>query len=333
MEKITKKVKKPTVTIIYNKKNITQDISKYVVSLSYTDFEKDQADEINLILKDPDDKFKGNWQPAKGDKIQAKIGYTGEPTLNCGIFTVDEHELESSDDGDFVTIKALATSINSNLKEKNNKPYESKTLVQIAQEIGDRHGFNVAGSEGHVKVGRITQYNESDLGFLRRVSNLYGYLFKITDTVLTFEKLANLESAKPLSVITKKDITRLRLRDTSAKTYSACTVEYHNPKTGKLTSYTAHGTKTGVRNDILHLDTKCDSKQQAKTVADAGLKNGQVTVEGTVYLKSGNPYFIAGCNFTLKEYLNWNGKYHITQSNHEVTSDDWTVSGDVRRLD
>lgn len=332
METIKKKVKKPSIEVIYNKRNITQEISKFVMSLSYTDFEKDQADELNLVLKDSDDRFKDSWKPSKGDKIQAKIFYTGEPVLNCGVFTVDENTLDSSDDGDTCTIKALATSITQALKEVNNKPYESKTLVQIAQEIGDKHGFTVAGSEGNIRVGRQTQYQESDLGFLRRISDMYGYIFKITDTVLTFEKLENLEAAEPLSTITKKDIMRLTLNDTSAKTYSSCRVEYQSPKTGKLTSYTARSGKEGVKNDVLKLDTKCDSRQQAISVANAGLKNGQNTIEGSVNLSNGNPYFIAGCNFKLNGYKKWDGKYHISQSTHIVNSDDWTVNGEVRRV-
>lgn len=332
MEKVNEIVKKPNIEVVYNKKNITQEISKYVMSLSYTDFEKDQADELNLILKDSDDRFKDSWKPAKGDKIQAKVFYTGEPILNCGVFTVDENTLDSSDDGDTCTIKALATSITQALKEERNNPYESKTLVQIAQEIGDRHGFSVAGSEGNIKVGRQSQYKESDLTFLNRLSKMYGYIFKITDTVLTFEKLENLETAEPLSTITRKNITRLTLNDTSAKTYSSCRVEYQSPKTGKLTSYTARSGKEGVKNDVLKLDTKCDSKQQAIAVANAGLKNGQNTIEGSVNLSSGNPYFIAGCNFNLNGYKKWDGKYHISQSTHTVSTDDWTVSGEVRRV-
>lgn len=332
MEKIKKNIKKPNIEVIYNKKNITQEISKFVMSLNYTDFEKDQADELNLVLKDSDDRFKDSWKPAKGDKIQAKIFYTGEPVLNCGVFTVDEDTLDSSDDGDTCTIKALATSMTQALKEERNKAYESKTLVQIAQEVGDRHGFTVAGSEGNIKVGSVRQYKETDLAFLRRISDIYGYIFKITDTILTFEKLENLEAAEPLSTITRKDVKRLTLNDKSAKTYSSCKVEYLSPKTGKLTSYTARSGKAGVKDDVLKLDTKCDSKQQAMAVADAGLKNGQVTVDGDIDLKCGNPYAFAGCNFTLDGYKKWDGKYHIAKSNHTVNSEDWTVGVEVRRV-
>ncbi|MDD3236803.1 MAG: contractile injection system protein, VgrG/Pvc8 family [Candidatus Gastranaerophilales bacterium] len=325
-------IKKPYIEIIYNKKNITADISKYILSLTYTDYESGESDELEVTLNDNENLFKSSWQPQKGDKISAKIGYTGEELLNCGTFTVDEGTMDSSDDGDTYIIRTLAASINNKIREKNNKPYEGKTLIQIAKEIGKKHGFTVAGKEGFIKIPREAQRNESDLAFLHRLAQKYGYLFKLNDTVLTFTKMEALEETKALSTIKRNDIKHISLNDTSTKTYNACSVKYKNPKTGKMVSYTAKNAKDGVKAETLKINRKCQTKEQAMTVANAGLKNGQNTIEGSVDLKSGNSYFIAGVNFNLEDYFNFNGKYHITKSIHTVTPDDYSCNGEVKKI-
>lgn len=329
MEKV---IKKPAAIILYNKKDITKDISRYLMSLTYADFEKGQSDELLLQLKDPDKKFIGKWKPQKGDKISAQIGYSGEPLLNCGTFTVNGANLHSDEQGDVVTINSLAASISQTIRQKNSKPFEGTTLIQIAKEVGARHGYKVAGSEGFIKLQRERQYDETDLAFLHRISSKYGYIFKLTDNIITFIKSENLENSKPLMVLTRKDIESLDLEDTATKTYTACKVQYFNPKTGKYMSYIAKSNQKDVKNDVLKLQDKCSSKEEAIAKAKAGLKAGQTLVEGSVSLKCGNRNFIAGANYTLDEYEEYNGKYHIKSSVHHIEPDNYTVSGEVYKI-
>lgn len=326
------KVKKPYVEIIFIKKDVTLILGKYLESVRYTDYEKGQSDELELVLLDFEHHFFDDWYPQKGDKISAKIGFIGEQLLNCGNFTVDEISFDSSDEGDKCTIRALAASINNKIREKASKSYVSKTLIQIAKEIGAKHGFTVVGSQGFIKIPHASQYNETDLAFLNRISEEYGYIFKLTDTVLTFTKVESLEEAKPLKTLKKADITRLSLNDTSAKTYTACRVQYYNPKKGKYITYTEKGNKKDVKNEVLKLDVKCQTKEQAIAKAKAGLRNGQTTLEGSIEFKEGNRTAVAGANFNLTEYYKLNGKYHITQSSHTVTDENWNCSAEVKKI-
>lgn len=324
------KVKKPKIIVIYNKKDVTADLSDYILSLTYTDYEKGQSDELVIELKDGDDRFKGDWKPQKGDKISAKIGYTEQKMIDCGTFTVDEGTLNSSSDGDTFTIRALAASINDKIREKVSKVYENKTLVDIAKEIGKKHGFTVAGKEGYLKVGRLTQYQESDLAFLHRISSTYGYVFKLTDNVLTFTHTDTLDEAKPLTTVNRSAIKSLSLSDSSTKSYNRCTVKYRNPKTGKVHSTSVSSDKTGVKNETLKINDKvCSSKKEAQAIAQSNLRKGSKTISGSVTLKVGNPYCIAGVNFNLSGYKTYDNSYHITQSSHRVTKDDWEVSMEV----
>lgn len=326
-----KKVRRTKIIIQYNNQDITKNISKYIESVTYTDYEKDQSDELSLSLNDTDKFFQNDWRPVKGDKISAQIGYEDSPLLNCGTFTIDESEFTMSDDGEKLTIRALAASINEKIRESKSNSYRNKTLVEIAREIGDRHGYKVAGSAGFIKIPYEAQCECSDLVFLKRIAAKYGYIFKLTDNIISFLPAEELEKTDSLFTVSPFDIESLSLRDSATKTYKACSAKYLNPKTGKLVSYTERSSRTDVKGETLHLKNKYATKAQAMRAAKAGLRNGSKAVEGSIDFAHGNPQAIAGVNFDLKLENSYDGKYHITQSTHTVTSESYKVSGEIIR--
>jgi len=314
----------------YNNHNVTKDFSKYLQSITYDDYEKEQSDELTITLKDNDKLFQNEWYPEKGAKISCKAGFIdSKEILDCGTFTIDENSFHFSASGDSLEIKALAATTNTPLRTANTRPFEKTTLIKIAQEFGNIHGFKVAGSQGNVPVERVNQANETDLAFLRRIANNYGYIFKITDGLLTFTAIDTLTDADVLFTLTKEDIQDLNISDESTKMYKACSVKYFNPKTKKLCTYTA---KRDKGTDTLQLkNIKCLSKDEAKKVAEANLKAGSKEVKGSITLKNANCLFVAGVNFAIKGFGVFDGKYHITHSTHTVSSEEWTVTGDIEK--
>lgn len=331
-ENINKKVKSPIVVVLYNNKNITKNISKYLQSVTYIDYEKDQSDELTITINDFDGFFQNAWRPVKGDKISAKMGYEGETLLNCGTFTVDEPEIEMSMEGDIFIIRALAASVNQKIRQINSKSFVNKTLVEIAKKIAEPHGYTVAGSAGFIKIPYEIQYNETDLAFLKRISAGYGYIFKLTDNVITFIPAEKLENKKSILKITRKDIEHAVLRDCATKTYTACSVKYLNPKTGKLVTYTAKTNKKGLKTETLKLNTKYATKAQAKTAAEAGLRRGSKAVEGNIDFKRGQINAIAGVNIDADFKNSFSGVYHILHSTHTITRDDYKTSVEVEQV-
>lgn len=325
-------IKKPFVKITINKDDVTLILNKYVISVRYTDFLKGQTDELELCLKNIDGIFYNDCYPIKGNTINATIGYTGEDSaLFCGTFTVDEVSFSGGLEGEIITIRAIAASIKQATREANSRSYVNKTIFEIAKEIGQKHGFTVAGKADTFKLSNVIQYNESDLAFLYRLSEQYGYIFKVTDNLLTFTKTEQLEKAEPLTILGKKDLSSFNFKDTSSKTYKNCIVRYYDPKKGTYKSVTVEGQKTDVKGDTLKINSKFNSREEAEKIAQAGLKNGQKTVTGTINLKKGNPYFISGANFTLEEFGLLNGKYQVTKAIHEVTKEDYTTNGEVEK--
>lgn len=321
-----KTVNKPKVVVYYQNKNITSDISRYLQSLTYTDYEKGNSDELEITLKDNHKLFQKNLRPIKGDKISAYIGYSDEELLNCGTFTIDEVSYSFSLSGEEFSIKGLAASINQNIRDKNNKSYKNKTLVQIAKEIANKHGYTVAGRYGFTKISYIAQVNESDIAFLARIAKLYGYIFKLTDKVITFLPEENFTNKKSVRTVKPEDLSSGNIQDSSVQTYASCSVKYLNPK-GKLVTYTAKDPNNKAKHKKTNkLTVKCGSKSEAMRVAKAGLLHGTKTIKGTLQFKKGYVNMIAGVNFQLDLGNNYDGKYHITQSTHTISTDEFTTS-------
>lgn len=313
MEKV--KVKRPVFFIEYEQKDITAYITHFVISVTYVDFEHGKSDEIDIQIEDREHIWKSSWYPVKGDVINLRIGYEGEGLLPCGSFEIDEIELSAPPD--LINLKGIATNIKKALRQENTKAYENKTLKQIAEEIAKKHGYELVGEIKEIKVKRITQKQERDIAFLKRIAEEYGYVFKITDGKLVFYEIEKLESANIILVIDRKNILSFSLRDKTHELYKDCTVSYHDPKSKKLITHTvlAEGI---VKGDTLKLNERCENLDQAIVKAKAALraKNGLQT-EGSITV-IGNPKLVAGSNIEITGLYNLNGKYHIKSSRHTI---------------
>ncbi|MEI7475346.1 MAG: Cro/Cl family transcriptional regulator [bacterium] len=300
----------PIFKIEYENKDITANISPNIISVSYTDFEHGQSDEIEIQVEDKDNLWKSQWYPSKGDTLKLNIGYIGEKLLNCGSFEIDELEFHAPPDT--ITIKALAANIKKALRQTNSAAYSNKTLKQIAQEIADKHKLTLVGSIQDIKIERITQHKKRDLDFLKNLAEEYGYIFKISDNKLTFYETAKLKSAISTVIINKQDLISYSIKDKSQ--YSACEVVYHDPKRKKIVSSTVKG--NSVKADAIKINSRCENSQQAKLKAQAAM-NKNAPVEGTITI-IGTPYLVAGLNIELKGLYHLSGKYHIKSSKHAI---------------
>ncbi len=304
----------PIFKLEYNNKNITEDVSDYVLNIDYTDYEHGQSDEISITFEDADGLWSGAWIPSKGDALRLFIGYAGEKMLNCGIFEIDEIEYETP--SNTLTVRALATGIKKSFRQKNSIGYENKTLQQIANDVAKRHNLNLVGEIENIKIERITQNQERDLTFLKRIAEQYGYIFKIAENNLVFYKTEKLINADSAQIIYKTDVTNARFVEKTSHAYKSVSVKYYNPKNGKEVTATAKN-KDCVKGDSLKLSVRAENKQQALIMAQSALVKGNYTIEGSLSMM-GNPYLIAGLNIETKDFGYFSGKYHITEAHHHI---------------
>lgn len=302
----------PIFELFYEKKNITKDVSPFVTSIEYTDYEHGQSDELQISFEDSEKQWQDAWLPTKGDSLRAYIGYESEKLLNCGTFEIDELEYDTPPD--VVTVKGLATGIKKPLRQNNSTGYENKTLKQIAKEIADRQGLNIVGNIEEIKVDRITQDKERDLTFLTKLAEQYGYIFKVAEGNLVFYNVRELKDAKTSQIFYKSDLIHINMREKTSQKYQAVQVTYFDPKKKKTMTASAKN-ESIVKGDTLKITTRCTSKKQALVQAQAALNQSETKIEGSLEFV-GNPYLIAGLNIELKGIGHFSGRYHITEARH-----------------
>jgi len=132
--------RKPRFKISIAGKNVTDDLTKYVSDIAYTDRTKGQSDEVSITLNNSDGRFVADWMPETNDKLDVSIGFDDD-LIDCGTFTIDT--VEAQGPPSTVTIKALAAGTNSPLRTIRTVPHDGKTIKEIAQSIADTHGFTL----------------------------------------------------------------------------------------------------------------------------------------------------------------------------------------------
>lgn len=72
----------------------------------------------------------------------------------------------------------------------------------------------------------MTQYAETDVGFLRRLASEYGYAVKVVSDQLIFSHLATLRGREPVKQLKPQDVASFSLRDTINRVYKSAKVKH-----------------------------------------------------------------------------------------------------------
>jgi len=328
------KVPVPKVVVQYENKDITANITPTLIEVNYTDFMEGESDSVELVLEDVERRWQNAWYPQHGDQVSVQIGYEDSPLLPCGEFEIDEVELDGPPD--VVRIKALAAGVKRSVRTRNGRAYEDTTLADIAATIARRNKMQLTGKIEQIKIVRVTQVYETDLTFLKRVSEEYGYSFSVRGSKLCFFKRADLKEAKPTMLIDRTDVSSYRFRDKVHGVVASATVSYHDPhakRTRKRKVKDAEA-KTNQRSaDELKINVRAENDQQARLKADAALDRANEDQTGASLTLFGNVKLMAGVNVQLTGFGRMDGKYTITQSRHRFSrSSGYTTEIELKRV-
>ncbi|MCH5442860.1 phage protein D [Salmonella enterica subsp. enterica serovar Muenchen] len=338
---MTVPVPQPAYRLVYNQKDITHDVSVYVTSVSYTDKLSGESDEIQVDLEDSEGRWRDAWYPGKGDTLTLQMGYAGEPLRECGTFSIDEIELSGPPDS--VSLRGLATSVTVAMRTKVSRGFENTTLAAIAQRIAGKHHLQLQGQIEPLTLDRVTQYDETDLGFLKRLARDYGYLVKVTHTHVIFSSLDKLRDAASAFTFARRDISRYSIRDTINRIYKGAKHRSQNSRTRRVLTYKADGGETSeavkvsargrtTGADTLTLSGRAGNQGVAerRTRAALSLKN-QYQKVATLSM-AGNIRLRAGYSITLTGFGASDGKWLTGSVRHSMTrSGGYTMDVEVAR--
>ncbi|EAW1288157.1 phage protein D [Salmonella enterica] len=335
-------VPEPVFVLRYNLKDITHDITAYATSITFTDKLSGESDELEVELEDSEQRWRDAWYPGMGDTLALQLGFQGMPLTDCGGFSIDEIELFGPPDS--VSIRGRSAPVTRAMRTKSNRGFENTTLAAIAGRIARKHKLKLEGQIEPLTLERITQYGESDLAFLKRLANDYGYMVKVTPEKLIFSHLGKLRDAPVIRTITPQEVSRWTLRDTLHEVYKGVKNKHQNSQTRTLVTFNADNTTTtrtekkssssgmSTSSDIINTSDRAQNAEEASAKGKAKLdsKNeykhaGTLSLEGDLSLR-------AGGSVTLSGFGKSDGKWLIISARHSLArSSGLTTDIDIAR--
>jgi len=323
-------IRLPQISVSYEGKDITTDISPHLISLTYTDVLTGRSSDLSLELEDREGNWLKDWYPKKGAVLKASIFYKGQPPLDCGLFQLDRFEF--SFPPSTVSLGALATFITISLREKRSEAYEKQSLKAIAETIAARNGLTLTGEIKDIKIDRTTQDNQTDLEFLVRISKEYNYLVKIENGQLIFNTQEAVEKFPSAFTLSSKEIKTLRLTDKREGIYKSCEISYQLGTEKTEIKFTVSDPFI-TDGDVLKIKEKVENKEQAEEKATAALKKANSSqIEGSLTTE-GISNFLAGTTFNLEGFGVFAGKYVAIEVAQTLTKNGgWESKATIRKI-
>ena len=310
-------VRHPAWQMTYKGAAIAQRIETMVTEVSYVN-KLGGAHELEFVIEDRRRKWQGPWYPQQGDLVTLEIGYEGESLLDCGDYQVDEVELEGPPDT--IHLRCLSAFITPSLRTPNSARFETMTLMQIAQAIASKHGLTVVGAPNNINVTfqRVTQKQETDLAFIKRLADEHNYEVTVKNNKLVFTSRPALEAQAPVFTIARNLVTKFAFKNRTQKIYKAATISYLNPATKQLVTATVAADPAVATGDTLKLPVRAENQQQATLRAQGELKlRNRLFTTGTLGLE-GTQTLVAGLNVTAQGFGVSDGVYLIVEGRHRL---------------
>lgn len=328
-----------TYKIVYSGKDITADISRFLVELEYADRVTGESDTLDITLDDSDGLWVNDWAPAKGDTIACEIG-DGLVSVSAGTFTVDE--IEYSGPPDTLVIRCIAANTSKALRSRKSKVHEKKTLAQIVNAVAAEHGYQVQGKIEDITLDARVQHRETDLAFLQRLAAEYGYVFSLRNGVITFYDVYELEGSAAAVVLQHSDLVAYRCMKKTVGTYKETKVAYRNTTSNTVVTQTFSGDAAANTDGLLFSTVKSGDTQLIKTRAEndgqalrkaKAAHHSKNSNETTGSFRLGlNPLMLAGVNIEIRQLGVYSGVYQVTESRHRISRNGGETSVDAKKI-
>jgi phage protein D len=313
----------PTFEVSYN----GGDVREFVEKIEITEELEGSSDSVSMTLNNYDLRWYNEWRPVLGDYVDVSLGYRDEAFTSPVRFEVDEPTYKIAPD--VMELKGQATPITSSLRQNYSNAFEQWTLPELAAFVAEKHGLEVVGTIPEIMFDRVTQKNEKDLAWLRKLALRYGVIFKVESCErLVFATEEELERRPPVYVITRNMLSpdgSTSFKVQSTDTYKMARCDYKDPKTNEWLFLEVETTNPEVRtDDVLRVtgERHENAEHLALRTREALRKANSTLVEATFNVE-GEVYWRAGLNIWLPtepdEFGNLiGGKYQVRRVRHTL---------------
>ncbi|EFC54077.1 TPA: phage late control D family protein [Enterobacter cancerogenus] len=208
-------------------RDITQNFSHRLISLSMTDKRGLEADQLDIQLDDSNGLFE---LPARGATLSLWLGWEGSPLEKKGNFTIDTIEFRGAPDT--LTIRGCSADFRGKLNVRREQSWHDATIGSIVNTVAQRNQLTASVAEelSSITVSHIDQSQETDAAFLTRLAERNGAFVSIKAGKIIFMKAGQAVTAGgtpiPLMVIERGDGDRHLFSVADRENYSGVTAKW-----------------------------------------------------------------------------------------------------------
>lgn len=217
----------PDFMLKLNDRDITQNFSHRLISLTMTDKRGLEADQLDIQLDDSDGLLD---LPARGATLSLWLGWEGTPLEQKGNFTIDTIEFRGAPDT--LTIRGCSADFRGKLNVRREQSWHDTTIGAIVNTIAQRNRLtaSVAAELSSIAITHIDQSQETDAAFLTRLAERNGAFVSIKAGKVIFMKAGQAVTAGgtsiPLMVIERGDGDKHLFSVADRENYSGVTAKW-----------------------------------------------------------------------------------------------------------
>ena len=333
--------------------DISEDISKFFVSMDYTDNMDGKADDLTISLEDRAGIWLNSWLPDdEGNILDVTVHIfnritldDGEVIVHLGKFEIDEVTCNGMPST--VQIKAVSVVGNSSLRsERKNFSWEKVTFRKIAEDVANRNNLSLLlDCDENPEIDHIEQANQPDLEFLLKLCQNHGLSLKVTPEQLIIFDEYKYEQKEPLITVYKPGsdphggkeiiltwISDWNFRQKTRDTYHKCIVKTQQSKKKEAITgeFAAPDTPADTKK-ILHISQQVKDEAEAQRLAKKKLREKNKDKTTGSFTTIGNFNFAAGATLDIRNFGKFSGKYIIPKVNHNISGSEFKTTVEVRK--
>lgn len=326
--------------------DISLDMNKFLLQMTYTDHEEDKTDDLQISLDDREGIWLTDWlnregEETKGAEISAVIIQKNwesdgkDRILDCGVFKIDG--LDASGPPSAAAIKATSLPHSSAVRTATQtKAWENIKLSALAGEIAKKNDMKcMFESSFDPLYTRREQVQVSDIVFLQGLCKDAGISLKVSGSIIILFDESDFENKEAVREIRRgaADVKSYRFSSgTNDKSYSRCHVSYTDPISGKTIEYTYKPKNAPKVGQVLEVNEKVKTREEARRLAMKRLRQKNKNEFSAEFTLVGDTRLVAGVTVTVIGWGMFDGKYIINTATHGVTGSGYTLQIKLRRV-
>lgn len=342
-------VRKPAFKLEASGKDITNTIRQNLISLSFTDKEGNESDEISFTL------FGIYAKPVFGDKLKLWLGYHADTASEqsslsggytkangaamrtssndlylCGTFSVQTTSADYK--ANTTEVRATAVNFASPAKEKRRVSWENTTLFGIAKKIASTNALSLKTSGSDQNIASVIQDNVSDIEFLYDLCVKFGFLMAVkNDNIIITAKDAKGDASQtsntsknenlPTFTLNLTDLYSLEITEANRNSYTAVIVEWQDIEAGKVKSIKVGSGEQVYKMQIAQPKSDNEAFKQAEAKLNElqrGGINGRCSCEGKNIIAGGKLKFGGVTGLEANEFSIKEVSHKLSTSGYEI---------------